>query len=66
MYWPVFLIGWKIRQIGLRKVFEHTWVRVVSLIVPIAIFVVAMNLHAQFKKRWFTMNDSYSCALTQQ
>lgn len=61
-YLPVFLLGWKLRQYGLRHVLDRVWVRWASvgvLLVWTAAVVVVLN-DSGLKRRWFSMVKPYA------
>lgn len=59
---PVFLLGWKLRQHGLRHLLDRVWVRwaaVGVLLVWTVAIVVVLN-DSGLKRRWFSMVKPYA------
>lgn len=59
---PVFLLGWKLRQHGLREVLDRTWVRwaAAGVLLVWSAAIVAILADGDLKRRWFSMVKPYA------
>lgn len=65
-FWPMFILGWKLRQFGLRRALDHRWVRALSTLVLLGSFYAAVVLQPILETRYFTMRRGYTGDLSQQ
>lgn len=66
VYLPVFLLGWRLRQVGLRDLLDRRAVRAAAVAVLLGIGVAAVFLADDVSRRWLGMNRAYRGDLVQQ
>ncbi len=58
-YLPIFLVGWKLHEIGLREVLDRVWVRAAAIGFYLVWFAYVYYNHSDMKRRWFSMSSPY-------
>jgi fucose 4-O-acetylase-like acetyltransferase len=56
---PIFLVGWKLREIGLHKTLDRVWVRVAAVAFYAFWFTYVVYNVDDLKRRWFSMTRPY-------
>jgi len=61
---PVFLLGWKLREHGLRETLDRAWVRWASagVLLVWAVAIVSVLSEDGLKRRWFSMVKPYAAS----
>ena len=66
VYLPLFVIGWKLRQVGMRELLDRRGVRAAAVAVLLGIGLAAFFLADEVSRRWLGMNRAYRGDLPQQ
>lgn len=66
VYLPLFLLGWRLRQAGMRELMDRRGVRTAAVAVVVVIGVAAFVLADDISRRWLGMNRPYRGDLAQQ
>ncbi len=65
-FWPVFLVGWKLKQVGLHRVLGAGWVRFVATAVLLAWAAFCYVQMDTFEARWFSMRKHHSGTMAEE
>jgi fucose 4-O-acetylase-like acetyltransferase len=65
-FWPVFLVGWKLKQVGLHRVLGAGWVRFVAAAVLLAWAAFCYVQMDTFEARWFSMRKHHSGTMAEE
>lgn len=57
--WPIFIIGWKLKQYGIHRLLDRLWVKVLGLVVIVLIFVGVHTFYSTVTSRPINMRGPY-------
>lgn len=64
--WPLFLLGWKMRDLALHKLAGRLWVRTFAVAFTVASFAFFRFADPEIKGRYFSMSRGYKGELASQ
>ncbi len=59
VYFPVFLVGWKLRLRGLHETLNKQWVRTAALVFFLFWFTIVALFYTHFDRQWFAFSSGY-------
>lgn len=65
-FWPIFIVGWKIKQYGIHNLLDRAWVKILGAVTMVAIFVGVYALYPIISSRPINMRRGYQGSFVEQ